>query len=75
MEMTYQAIFDRAGDGTIWGRIPEMPGAYGCGATIDEARESLIEGARIHMEEMRKDGIEIPIPTTLAVVPIHLDAA
>ncbi len=73
--MTYQAIFDRADDGTIWGRIPEIPGAYGCGATIDEARDSLIAGARIHIEEMRKDGVDVPLPSTLAVVPINLDAA
>jgi predicted RNase H-like HicB family nuclease len=73
--MTYQAIFDRAEDGTIWGRIPEIPGAYGSGATIDEARESLIAGVRIHIEELRREGLQVPAPTTLAVVPINLDAA
>ena len=73
--MTYQAIFDRASDGTVWGRIPEFSGAYGSGDTIDEARASLEAAAQIYVAEMRADGSEIPAPATIAVVPIVIDAA
>ncbi|HTD33111.1 MAG TPA: hypothetical protein VK665_05605 [Candidatus Elarobacter sp.] len=48
--MTYHGVYDRAVDGTIWGRTPEFSGAYGSGATLDEARASLREGIRLWFE-------------------------
>ncbi len=65
--MTYQAIFEQADDGTIWGYTPEIPGATGSGDTVDEARASLREGVRIWMEVARERGELIPKPATIAV--------
>ena len=48
--MTYHGIYDRAVDGTICGRTPEFPGAYGAGDTLEEARASLREGIRLWLE-------------------------
>jgi predicted RNase H-like HicB family nuclease len=48
--MTYHGVYDRAEDGTIWGRTPEFPGAFGAGDTLREARESLREGIRLWIE-------------------------
>jgi predicted RNase H-like HicB family nuclease len=48
--MNYQAIYERAEDGTIWGRTPEFPGAFGAGDTLEEARASLREGIRLWIE-------------------------
>jgi predicted RNase H-like HicB family nuclease len=48
--MTYHGIYERADDGTIWGRTPEFPGALGAGDTLAEAQASLREGIRLWIE-------------------------
>ena len=54
--MIYRAVFDRAEDGAIWGYAPDVPGAYGAGDTLDEAKSSLREGIRLWMELARERG-------------------
>lgn len=71
--MTYQAVFERATDGTIWAYVPELPGVAGAGDTVDAARESVAEGLRIWLEDARADGEQIPEPATIGVFAI--DAA
>lgn len=61
--MIYHAIFERSEDGSIWGFAPDIPGAYGAGDTLDEAKASLREGIRLWMEVAREDGLEIPMPS------------
>ena len=72
--MTYQALFERASDGTIWGRVPELDGAFGSGDSLEEARASLEEAARLWIEEARRDGAPVPPPSTLAVLSITVAA-
>ena len=71
--MTYHAIFTRADDGTIWGYVPELPGAAGSGDSIEEARASSSEAVRLWLEGARADGEPIPQPTTIGALTI--DAA
>ena len=66
--MTYQAIFERADDGTIWAYVPELPGALGSGDSIEEARESIAEAARLWLEEERADGEPVPKPTIIGTL-------
>jgi predicted RNase H-like HicB family nuclease len=68
---TYQAIFERAEDGTIWGYIPEVPGVTGSGDTLDEAKASVTDGLQLWLEEARKDGTEIPHPATIGSFAIN----
>ena len=58
--MTYQAVYDRAEDGTIWGYAPAVPGAYGAGDTLEEAKASLREGIRAWLEIAREYGFDVP---------------
>jgi predicted RNase H-like HicB family nuclease len=71
--MTYQAIFERANDGTIWGYIPEVPGVTGSGDTLEQAKKSVAEGLHAWLEEARTEGTEIPKPATIGAFAI--DAA
>lgn len=54
--MIYHAVFDQAEDGSIWGLTPDVPGAFGAGDTLDEAKASLREGIRLWMEVARERG-------------------
>jgi predicted RNase H-like HicB family nuclease len=48
--MTYRGIYERAEDGTIWGRTDEFDCAFGAGDTLEEAQASLREGIRLWIE-------------------------
>lgn len=72
--MTYQVFFDRADDGTVWARLEEMS-VFGCGATIEEAKASLIEGLRGYIEFEASEGRSIPPPSIIATDVITVNAA
>jgi len=48
--VTHFAIFEEARDGRIWSRFADIDGIVGNGATIDEARESLLVSTRLAAE-------------------------
>ena len=70
--MTFQAIFERAKDGTVWGYVPELPGATGSGDSLEEARASTAEAAQRWLEEARADGETIPDATTIGAFTIEV---
>jgi len=61
--LTYNAIFERSEDGSIWGYAPEIPGATGAGETLDEARTSLRHGIELWIGAAREKGEAIPVPS------------
>jgi predicted RNase H-like HicB family nuclease len=71
--MTYQAIYERAEDGSIWGYTPDVPGAFGAGDTLDEAKASLREGIRLWIELAREKGEEIPASSTISSSAIAIE--
>ena len=68
--MIYQAVFGKAPDGTIWGYIPELPGATGSGDTLEEARVSLVQGVKLWINDAKASGDAVPEPSTIAMIPI-----
>ncbi|MBV8688866.1 MAG: type II toxin-antitoxin system HicB family antitoxin [Candidatus Eremiobacteraeota bacterium] len=70
--MTYQAIFERADDGTIWGYVPELTGAAGSGDSVEEALASITEAVALWLKEARADGETIPKPTTIGTRAIEV---
>ena len=73
--MTYHAIYERANDGTIWGYVPDLPGATGAGSSLDDAKASLAEGVRLWIEVTKERGESIPEPSTIATDTIEVSAA
>ena len=72
--MIYHAVFDQAEDGSIWGYTPDVPGAYGAGDTLDEAKASLREGIRLWFEVARERG-EVPASDDDAIELVATSAA
>ncbi len=66
--MTHFAIFEEASDGRIWSRFADIDGIVGNGATIDEARESLLVSIRLASEA----GEVIAADSTIAVERLEL---
>jgi predicted RNase H-like HicB family nuclease len=63
--MEYLVVFEKAEDGTIWARVPDLEGCYSCGDTIEEARENVKEAISLFLEDIREEGKPFPAPSHL----------
>ncbi len=63
--MEYLVVFEKAVDGSIWARVPDLEGCYSCGDTIEEAKAYVKEAITLHLEGLREDGKPIPQPSHL----------
>ncbi|MEM1049947.1 MAG: type II toxin-antitoxin system HicB family antitoxin [Pseudomonadota bacterium] len=59
--MRYAVLID-GDDGNYGAVIPDAPGAYGGGATVEEALMSAQEGLALWATSMREDGKAVPRP-------------
>ena len=61
---TYPITIEKE-DGQYYAYSDDLPGVYGLGDSIDEAKTSILEGIRLYIEECRKDGKPIPAARTV----------
>lgn len=55
-------------DGIRYGVIvPDLPGCFSAGDTLDEALDSVREAIDLHLEGLTEDGAELPMPQAVAV--------
>ena len=73
--MTYQAVIERADDGTVFAYVPDFPGCTSAGATVEQAQRNVSEAARLWVEAAREGGDAVPRPTTIGSVAIEVSAA
>ncbi len=52
-------------DGQYYAYSDDLPGVYGLGDSIEEAKASMLEGIRLYIEECKKDGKPIPTARTV----------
>ena len=73
--MIYQAVFERADDGSVFAYIPDLPGCTSWGATIDDAAASVAQAARLWVDDAREKGETLPQSSTIAALAIEVAAA
>jgi predicted RNase H-like HicB family nuclease len=56
-----QAKYERLEDGTYYGDIPECPGVWADGATLEECRRTLQEVLEEWIVLKLRDGDELPV--------------
>ncbi len=61
--MQYLVVFEKALDGTIWARVPDLEGCYSCGQTIEEAKENVKEAITLYVEDLSECGKSVPQPS------------
>jgi predicted RNase H-like HicB family nuclease len=61
---TYSITIERE-DGQYYAYSDDLPGVYGLGETIDDAKASMLEGIRLYIEECKRDGKPIPTARTV----------
>lgn len=52
-------------DGQYYAYSDDLPGVYGLGDSIEEAKTSILEGIRLYILECRKDGKPVPVARTI----------
>ena len=65
--MQYTIIIENAGS-NFSAYVPDLPGCIATGQTVDETTINMREAIEFHLDGMRADGLEIPMPSTQAAV-------
>ena len=60
--MRYPVVL-HSDDGAHWGvTVPDLPGCFSAGDSMDEALESVVEAIDLHLAGLTEDGGEAPMP-------------
>jgi len=63
--MRYAIGIEKA-EGNYSAYVPDLPGCVATGATIPEVEVEIREAIRFHIDGLRADGADIPMPTSIA---------
>jgi predicted RNase H-like HicB family nuclease len=54
-------------DGVRYGvTVPDLPGCFSAGDTLEQALENVVEAIELHLEGLTEDGGEVPQPSPLS---------
>ena len=56
-------FFEKAADGTIWAKVPDLDGCYSSGDTIDQAKENVKDAIVLYLEDLKDEGKPVPQPS------------
>lgn len=60
--MRYPVVL-HSDDGIRWGvTVPDLPGCFSAGDSVDEALESVVEAIDLHLEGVTEEGGDVPVP-------------
>lgn len=59
--MKYAIVIEKA-EGNFSAYVPDLPGCIATGASIEDIEQQIREAIQVHIEGMREDGEEIPVP-------------
>lgn len=64
--MKFTVVF-HTDDGKRYGAIvPDLPGCFSAGASLDDALESVLESIDLHVETLLQDGQDLPVRQSIA---------
>lgn len=61
--MQYLVVFEKAADGTIWAKVPDLDGCYSSGDTIEDAKENVKDAIALYLEDLKDEGKPTPQPS------------
>lgn len=64
--MFYPVVIHQEDDSAFGVIVPDLPGCFSAGDTLDEALECVTEAIDLHMEGIAEDGEEIPAAGSVA---------
>ncbi len=63
--MRYPVVIHKDQDSDYGVIVPDLPGCFSAGITMDEALDNAVEAIECHLEGMLVDGESIPVPMSL----------
>jgi len=63
--MRYAIVIEKAAD-NYSAFVPDLPGCVATDATVADVETEIREAIRFHIEGLKADGLEVPVPTSLA---------
>ena len=73
--MRYPVVIHKEPDSDYGVTVPDVPGCFSAGETLDEALLQAAEAIECHLEGLLLDGEPIPLPRTLEVHQSNPDCA
>ena len=70
----FNVVFEDAGDGWVYARVPELPEVHTQGESLDHAREMVREAISLVLEERRERGEPFPDPGWALVERVEIAA-
>ena len=61
--MRFMVVIER-GESSWGAHVPDLPGCIAVGGTRDEVVSYIREAIALHIEELRRDGLPVPRPTS-----------
>ena len=59
--MRFAIVIEQA-EGNYSAYVPDLPGCVATGATAQEVETNIRGAIEFHLEGMREDGVEVPVP-------------
>ena len=63
--MRYAIIIEKSGGG-YGASVPDLLGCVAVGESVEETERLIREAIELHLDGMKEDGVEIPLPTSVA---------
>ena len=73
--MRYSVVIHKDPDSDYGVTVPDLPGCYSAGATLDEALQEVVEAIECHLEGLLLDGEPFPSPQPIEIHQTNLDYA
>jgi predicted RNase H-like HicB family nuclease len=71
--MRFPVVIHKAPDSNYGVPVPDLPGCFSAGITMDEALEETVEAIECHLEGLLLDGEPIPSPQPIEIHLANLD--
>ncbi|HXA54206.1 MAG TPA: type II toxin-antitoxin system HicB family antitoxin [Solirubrobacteraceae bacterium] len=72
--LTFNAVYEDAGDGWIYAHVPELPEVQTQGKDLEEAREMVRDAIEMVLADLRARGETIPGRSWALVEPVQIAA-
>jgi len=63
--MRYPVVVHKDPESDYGVSVPDLPGCFSAGETLDEALEQVVEAIECHLEGLLLDGDSVPLPKTI----------
>ncbi|MBM3543136.1 MAG: type II toxin-antitoxin system HicB family antitoxin [Alphaproteobacteria bacterium] len=63
--MRYAVVIEKA-NGNYSAYVPDLPGCVASGDSVEAVEREIQAAIRFHIEGLKADGLEVPVPTSIA---------